>query len=107
MFAVPWVGLQCVIVVLPDRTGHARIHKIPHEVGGGGGEVLTTFLVIHVVQRGTNLPREAIGLGSNCFSRGIHTSISTETYGHMFFQRGVRTPSSPLDPRMLTLFYLE
>ena len=49
-------------------------------------------LVINVVQRGMDLPREAIGLGSNCFLREIRSTISTKTYGHWFFSKGGPDP---------------
>ena len=44
-------------------------------------EVLKTYFVslTYFIEGCTDLPREAIGPGSNCFSRGVSTSISKET----------------------------
>ena len=51
-----------------------------------------------------DLPREAIGpKGSNCFSRGVHTSISKKTYSNLCFSRWVGLdpcPPPPLDQSM-------
>ena len=49
----------------------------------------------------TNLPGPK---GSDCFSMGVRTSISKETYSHVIFQGSGPFPLSsraPLDPPML------
>ena len=59
---------------------HARIQKIP------SGAVLTMFFysTTYFIDSDTDLPLETIGpFGSNCFSRGVRTSISKETYSHL------------------------
>ena len=49
--------------------------------GGGGGGVKSS---LYFTEDRTSLHQDAIGpLVSNCFSRGVHTSISKETASHL------------------------
>ena len=91
------IGLQPVIVAFPGHThllladicpvsvpfsiasSHALIQKIP----SGGPE---TFFKpsTYFTEGRMDLPREAIGpKGSNCFTRGVRTIISKETYSNL------------------------
>ena len=64
---------------------YAQIQKILSGggggVGGGGGGIFSHPRTMFFTEVGRDLPREAIGpKGSNCFSRGVITSIFRETY---------------------------
>ena len=53
---------------------------------GDGEGVLQHFLVMstYFIKGRSDLPGEAVRLkGSNCFSRGVRTRISMETYCHL------------------------
>ena len=43
----------------------------------------------------TTLVKQLDSVGPNCFSSGIHTSISMETYSHLGFSRVITDPLLP------------
>ena len=57
---------------------------LENSVRGGGMVVFFSQPATYFAEGRTNLPPEAIGpSGSNCFSRGVRTSVSKKTYSHL------------------------
>ena len=54
-----------------------------------------------------DLPREAIGpKGSNCFSRGVLTGLSKETYSNVIFQGGSSVFVKRRQPAKIATYWL-
>ena len=82
---------------------HVWIEKIPLGGRDGGGSENLFFTVINVFLEGcTYLTREAIGPGSNYFSRGVCISISKENIvTHCDFPEGPLSPSGSANGSIL------